>query len=254
MSWYRSPFSWGLIITIVYFFVLFPILVVWIGDSPFRSLTLNEIGEFLAGAVTPLAFLWLAVAVFLQRSELEALRHELAQSREVLMLQSKELSATSEQVRIQTEIMKEQINERSMEKRRAGYIKSIKDILLEINGFEQKTIRWIQDATNKTDFSFKYEYEQSEKDIEDNTKYYINKAIEYFRNQYISLNSMSSLKFPYGLPVDDIQIFESILERMSSLIDVIGRDTHLVDIIYDYRLSDLLECQRRFLGILESAE
>ncbi len=65
MSWYRSPFSWGLIITIVYFFVLFPILVVWIGDSPFRSLTLNEIGEFLAGAFTPLALVWLAVAVFL---------------------------------------------------------------------------------------------------------------------------------------------------------------------------------------------
>lgn len=51
----------------------------------------NAVGDLLAGAFAPLAFAWLVVAVFLQRSELQAQRKELKQNREALMLQAKEL-------------------------------------------------------------------------------------------------------------------------------------------------------------------
>lgn len=56
----------------------------------------NNFGDALAGIFAPLAFLWLVVATFLQRSELE-------QNREALFLQAKELKATVEELHHQTE-------------------------------------------------------------------------------------------------------------------------------------------------------
>lgn len=50
----------------------------------------NEIGDALAGAFAPVAFLWLAAAVFLQRSELEAQRQELRESRSIAAQQVEE--------------------------------------------------------------------------------------------------------------------------------------------------------------------
>lgn len=43
----------------------------------------DVIGDYLAGAFSPLAFLWLIAAVFLQKQELEAQRYELRQTREI---------------------------------------------------------------------------------------------------------------------------------------------------------------------------
>jgi hypothetical protein len=57
----------------------------------------NEFGDFLAGIFAPLAFLWLAVAVFVQREELELQRKELTHNREALTLQAEELRRTVEE-------------------------------------------------------------------------------------------------------------------------------------------------------------
>lgn len=49
----------------------------------YNCMTANEIGDFLAGAFAPLAFLWLAFAFFFQSQELRLQREELELSRQV---------------------------------------------------------------------------------------------------------------------------------------------------------------------------
>lgn len=57
----------------------------------------NIFGDFLAGAFAPLAFLWLVIAVFLQKNELELQRQELKQTTRALQLQAGETRALVEQ-------------------------------------------------------------------------------------------------------------------------------------------------------------
>ncbi|MEP1443259.1 MAG: hypothetical protein ABJK39_09650 [Hyphomicrobiales bacterium] len=57
----------------------------------------NELGDFLAGAFAPVAFLWLVAAVFIQSRELAAQRQELKFTR-------KEVSASVTQLTAQTEL------------------------------------------------------------------------------------------------------------------------------------------------------
>jgi hypothetical protein len=49
-----------------------------------EGLPLNGVGDTLAGFVSPLAFLWLVVATWLQRQELGLQRKELEETRKVL--------------------------------------------------------------------------------------------------------------------------------------------------------------------------
>ena len=68
------------------------------GSDAWRLLTigeLNELGDFLAGFFTPLAFGWLIYGYLLQSSELS--------------LQRKELELTREQLGKQTELLQEQV-------------------------------------------------------------------------------------------------------------------------------------------------
>lgn len=48
----------------------------------------NEIGDMLAGVFAPITFLWVALAVFLQRSELRSQREELEQNRVIAIGQA----------------------------------------------------------------------------------------------------------------------------------------------------------------------
>ena len=56
------------------------------------NLTLNEWGDFLAGATAPLAFLWLIVGYGLQRKELKANTEALLFQRDEMASQAKELA------------------------------------------------------------------------------------------------------------------------------------------------------------------
>ena len=67
------------------------VLVQW-NATPLGSLKLNELGDFLAGAVAPLAFLWLVVTVFQQHRELKY-------NTEALKLQAEELKHQVEETR-----------------------------------------------------------------------------------------------------------------------------------------------------------
>ena len=76
---------------------------------------LNELGDFLAGALTPVAFIWLVYGYLvqgdelrLQRNELRLQREELHLQRDELRLQHGELKETRKTLGVQVKMMKEQ--------------------------------------------------------------------------------------------------------------------------------------------------
>jgi hypothetical protein len=83
----------GAIATALWFFALAALLAGsprcadaasgWWGAQFLSCRSANELGDFLAGAFAPVAFLWLVLAVFLQRSELGLQRKELKEARAV---------------------------------------------------------------------------------------------------------------------------------------------------------------------------
>ncbi|MCJ7996057.1 hypothetical protein J5N58_16690 [Rhizobium cremeum] len=81
--------------------------------------SVNELGDALAGAFAPIAFLWLAGAVFIQSKELEAQREELNETQEVMRQQLevakqqvKETEASTTLFRQQTSILEKEQKQR----------------------------------------------------------------------------------------------------------------------------------------------
>lgn len=72
-------------------------------------LPLPAIGDFLAGAFAPLAFLWLVYGYFMQANELRLQRQQLRAQRKELKLQRKAQSASSKSLKSQAESMAAQI-------------------------------------------------------------------------------------------------------------------------------------------------
>ncbi|KAB2788547.1 hypothetical protein F9K97_05555 [Brucella anthropi] len=77
--------------------------------------SVNELGDTLAGAFAPVAFLWLMGAVFIQSQELKAQREELDETQEVMraqltvsIQQVEETKASTELFRKQTEILEKE--------------------------------------------------------------------------------------------------------------------------------------------------
>ena len=89
----------------------------WLQSWPvvgrFASLTANELGDFLAGGFAPLAFVWLAGAVFIQSQELAAQRQELKLTRDTLKAQTKEIEETTRYIGMQTEILANEQEQRN---------------------------------------------------------------------------------------------------------------------------------------------
>lgn len=73
-----------------------------------QRLTANEWGDFLAGVFAPVAFFWLAAAVWLQARELRAQREELALTRKEFALNRKVLEAQAAEIKEQANALKEQ--------------------------------------------------------------------------------------------------------------------------------------------------
>jgi hypothetical protein len=79
-------------------------------DGTFACLTANELGDFLAGVFAPLAFFWLAAAVYIQREELRATKDELVITRNVMTAQVDEAKKQAGFIGLQTDILTQQEN------------------------------------------------------------------------------------------------------------------------------------------------
>ena len=102
----------GFALTGVYFIILLGLLA--LNDVSFRTLTANEIGDFLAGAFSPPALLWLVLGYFQQRAEL-------AQNTRALEIQAEELHNSVRQQKRLVRLTKDQVDlemERAAEERR----------------------------------------------------------------------------------------------------------------------------------------
>ena len=116
----------GLKFTKVYLIFLFGGLPVGalFGIVEFHQLKLNEIGDFLAGALGPLAILWVVLGFFQQSVEL-------ARSTEAVKLQASELSKSAEQQakleKATRESVEQRQNERRLESKRA-FLKIYSDV------------------------------------------------------------------------------------------------------------------------------
>ena len=120
-------------ITIFYIIILFFAMdaTKWIMDGSrdcsaenwlakrFNCLTMNELGDFFAGAFAPLAFVWLVAAVLIQseelreqRKELQLTRESVDSNREVMKAQATEALRQADYIGQQTQILKAEQNDR----------------------------------------------------------------------------------------------------------------------------------------------
>lgn len=95
----------GGLLTALYIGFMFFMIAGRVGEL--RDLPLNELGDFLAGAFGPVAFLWLVLG-FLQQGE------ELRQGTQALLLQAEELKNSVAQQSIMAEAATEQIKSQQM--------------------------------------------------------------------------------------------------------------------------------------------
>jgi len=109
-----KPKGWGLrnhlgtigaVITLAYLAVVLPLIQGRI--DTLLTMPLNEVGDFLAGAFGPVAFMWLVLG-FLQQGE------ELRQGTEALKLQAKELSLGTEAMLLQAKELKSSVDQQSI--------------------------------------------------------------------------------------------------------------------------------------------
>lgn len=91
---------WGGAITVAYIVGL--AIYAYVSRQSFLTLPPNEVGDFLAGAFSPLAFFWLVLG-FIQQGQ------ELRNSADALWLQGKELKNSVEQQRALVQVTTEQL-------------------------------------------------------------------------------------------------------------------------------------------------
>ncbi len=93
-------FTYGVLFTLLYFFIL-GITVLGLDLDPVSSW--NELGDFLAGAFSPVAFFWLVLGYLQQQRELQ-------QNTQALMLQAKELKESVEQASQMVTLTRQQLD------------------------------------------------------------------------------------------------------------------------------------------------
>ena len=117
----------GFALTGLYFAILLTLLAV--NDVSFRDLTANEIGDFLAGAFSPPALLWLVLGYFQQRAEL-------AQNTRALEIQSEELHNSVRQQKRLVKLTKDQVEletDRREEERRRNAMEELPALAVSVD-------------------------------------------------------------------------------------------------------------------------
>jgi hypothetical protein len=122
----RNPLAWAVILSIIYLGIIWIIVMATSSCDDWQSIftsfladhnwleqrlhcrSFNELGDFLAGAFAPLAFLWLIVTVLIQAKELKEQRKELVLTRLEYKLNRDETRAATVQLKIQSEVMSDE--------------------------------------------------------------------------------------------------------------------------------------------------
>lgn len=106
----KTPLWIAGVLSVVYIVVIF-LLIKSCFIKLEEPLTLNTLGDFLAGVFGPLSFLWLVAGYFQQQQELRLNTEELSLSRKAQMLQVNELEKQVEQNRVMIATQQQQLLE-----------------------------------------------------------------------------------------------------------------------------------------------
>uniref|UniRef100_UPI003879CCF4 hypothetical protein n=1 Tax=Acinetobacter lwoffii TaxID=28090 RepID=UPI003879CCF4 len=90
----QNSLNWGIRITVVWLAVIF---LFWFFGDLKNPTSLNELGDFLAGIVAPIAFLWLILGYVQQGKQLEQNTKALEQQEKALQLQIDEMRESVKQ-------------------------------------------------------------------------------------------------------------------------------------------------------------
>lgn len=104
----QNSLNWGIRITVVWLAVIF---LFWFFGDLKNPTSLNELGDFLAGIVAPIAFLWLILGYVQQGKQLEQNTKALEQQERALQLQIQEMKESVEYQKQLGEIQKIQLQE-----------------------------------------------------------------------------------------------------------------------------------------------
>lgn len=142
----------GAELTLLYF-MIFGFIWFHYVDYP-KNLTLNELGDLLAGMFAPLAFLWMVITILMQGKELRLQREELS-------MQRQELANSSAQLERQSNVMERQQN---LELREAQFkeledkLRDFTDMLVVAGLLSSKYKEHVYDGRVSTPGFFKHHY------------------------------------------------------------------------------------------------
>jgi len=108
----------GIKATIIYLIIIFTLIpsFIFLGWIELKPITLNEIGDFLAGLFGPLAIFWLVLGFFQQGDELrnsvESLKLQADELRNSVEQQKAMVSITGKQLDLDIKVREEQTNEK----------------------------------------------------------------------------------------------------------------------------------------------
>lgn len=125
------------------------------GWAAFVAMPANNLGDFLSGGFAPLAFMWLALGLFIQAQQLELQRSELSLQREELKLQREETARLADEAARQAKAI--EASEQSA--RQDAFIRLLdvalpvirslaRDVALELSGIEFNGTRLHVDSSS----------------------------------------------------------------------------------------------------------
>ena len=149
------------------------------------SPNLNEVGDFIAGVFSPLAFIWLVAAVLTQRQELTETRHEFAENQKVVDAQLKTINEQSDLLQQQHTLAEETAKKTyrlSLFDERFDIYSKLVVLHTEMSEkqvFERSDLRQLQYIKARCGFVFSMEIEEQFDEIENSLMQYLDNQEEW---------------------------------------------------------------------------
>jgi NADH:ubiquinone oxidoreductase subunit 5 (subunit L)/multisubunit Na+/H+ antiporter MnhA subunit len=152
MKWFSKNLAYvGAVLTVIY---IMGILVLGFYAEP--RLPFNELGDFFAGFMSPVALAWLIATLFVQRQELALQRQEMAEARQVANEQAIEQRRTAE-ANLKANLIAERTSLHIMSEQYKKRLEDIKkSIAASIREFDSDLKENICNSIDKSDFGVNY--------------------------------------------------------------------------------------------------
>lgn len=180
--------------------------------------TANEWGDFLAGSFSPLAFIWLVVAVFLQSMELKEQRVELAENRSVA-------KAQAEYIGTQTSLLMAQEQRYVADDTEAEFEAAIELLAATLINYDHIWSFATKDKKHKLQFRLSRYTDSTNRRIVIATGQELRKGIRVLREQNNLMNPQ--VRFQMKFRYDFARTFRVVVEAVKAYNKLKGRSRSL---------------------------